>query len=182
MVKKNNECKVTVDGVARYDFPYFVPIEDGDEITLKHYKEHDVPVARIALPHRQKRYYAIFGAVTKEEADLMNRTFNNWTKKDERDRDAQIKLETSYETLLETGYDPEDENDISELVAYKIVVDALHEALNELTDEKIRMVKMVANKESQQSVADELGISRRTLRGRKDDVMSELADKLDNNR
>ena len=50
---KNNECKVTVDGAARYDFPYFVPIEDGDEITVKHYKEHDVPVANIALPGRK---------------------------------------------------------------------------------------------------------------------------------
>ena len=67
-------------------------------------------------------------------------------------------------------------------MAYKIVVDALHNALNELTDEKMRLVKMVANKESQQSVADEIGISRRTLRGRKDDVMSELAKKLDNHR
>lgn len=180
MVKKNSANNVTVDGVARYDFPYFVPIEDGDEATVKHYKEHDVPVANIALPGRKKRYYAIFGAATKEEADLMNRTFNNWARKDERDRDMQIKFETSYEALLDTGYDPEDENDISELVAYKIVVDALHEALNELTDEKIRMVNMVANKESQQSVADELGISRRTLRGRKDDVMSELADKINN--
>ena len=182
MVKKNNECKVTVDGAARYDFPYFVPIEDGDEVTVKHYKEHDVPVANIALPGRKKRYYAIFGAASKEEADLMNRTFNNWARKDERDRDTQIKLETSYEALLETGYDPEDDNDISELVAYKIVVDALHDALNELTDEKMRLVKMVANKESQQSVADEIGVSRRTLRGRKDDVMSELAKKLDNHR
>ena len=24
------EYKVTADGAARYDFPYFVPIEDGD--------------------------------------------------------------------------------------------------------------------------------------------------------
>lgn len=46
----------------------------------------------------------------------------------------------------------------------------------------MRLVKMVANKESQQSVVDEIGISRRTLRGRKDDVMSELAKKLDNHR
>lgn len=182
IMAKNKTSNVTVDGVARYDFPYFVPIEEGDEVTLKHYKEHDVPVAHIALPGRKKRYYAIFGAATKEEADLMNRTFNNWARKDERDRDAQIKLETSYEALLQTGYDPEDDNDISELVAYKIVVDALHDALNELTDEKMRLVKMVANKESQQSVADEIGVSRRTLRGRKDDVMSELAKKLDNNR
>lgn len=113
---KNKTSNVTVDGVARYDFPYFVPIEEGDEVTLKHYKEHDVPVAHIALPGRKKRYYAIFGVATKEEADLMNRTFNNWARKDERDRDAQIKLETSYEALLETGYDTEDDNDISELV------------------------------------------------------------------
>lgn len=53
MVKKNNVNNVTVDGVARYDFPYFVPIEDGDEATVKYYKEHDVPVANIALPGRK---------------------------------------------------------------------------------------------------------------------------------
>ena len=31
---KNKTSNVTVDGVARYDFPYFVPIEEGDEVTL----------------------------------------------------------------------------------------------------------------------------------------------------
>ena len=51
-------------------------------------------------------------------------------------------------------------------------------ALDELTDEKLRACKMVANGESQREVAEELGISRRTLRDRKDSAMKELGDKL----
>jgi DNA-directed RNA polymerase specialized sigma24 family protein len=37
---------------------------------------------------------------------------------------------------------------------------------------------MVANKESQREVAKELGISRKTLRDRKDNAMKELGEKL----
>ena len=79
MAKKEN-VKATVNAALNYAHPYFVPIDDGDEETIKHYKNNDVPVAHIALPGRMKHYYAVFDADTQEEADLMNRTFNTWEK------------------------------------------------------------------------------------------------------
>ena len=150
-----------------YPHPYFVPIADGDEETIKFYKRNDVPVAHIALPGRMKHYYAVFNADTQEYADLMNRTYNNWEKKAARAKASQEEYESSYDVMVENGYDAKDDtNNPEEIIAYK------------LTDEKLRACKMVANGESQREVAEELGISRRTLRNRKDSAMKELGDKL----
>ena len=77
-----------------YPHPYFVPIDDGDEETIKFYKRNDVPVAHIALPGRMKHYYAVFNADTQEYADLMNRTYNNWEKKAARAKASQEEYES----------------------------------------------------------------------------------------
>ena len=170
-----NPSEVTLN----YAHPYFVPIEDGDETTIKFYKSHDVPVAHIALPGRMKHYYAVFNADTQEYADLMNRTYNNWEKKAARAKASQEEYESSYDVMVENGYDAKDDtNNPEEIIAYKTVINALTNALDELTDEKLRACKMVANGESQREVAEELGISRRTLRDRKDSAIKELGDKL----
>jgi len=180
MKKTVNQNNVTVDPTSlSYTNPYFVPIEDGDEETIKHYKRNNVPVARIALPGRTRHYYVIFDADTKEEADFMNRTFNNWSRKDERDKAARAQFETSYEGLVESGFDQKSTGDNpEEIVAYSTVIAALYNALEELTSEKVRVCQMVANGESQRDVAKELGIPRRTLRDRKDKAMEELAKKM----
>ena len=180
MKKAENQNNVTVDpAILNYANPYFVPIEDGDEETIKHYKRNNVPVAHIALPRRMRHYYAIFDAATKEEADFMNRIFNNWSRKDERDKVAREKFETSYEILVENGFDQKSTGDNpEEIVAYSTVIAALYKALGGLTSEKLRACKMVANGESQRSVAEELGIPRRTLRDHKDKAMAELEKKM----
>lgn len=179
MKNKANSSKSVTTSPLNYSHPYFVPIEDGDEVTIKHYKSHDVPVAHIALPGRMKHYYAIFNADSQEEADLMNKTYNNWSKKDERDKKAQSEFETSYDAMLEDGYDAKDDtSNPEEIAAYKVVIDALNKALDELTEEKLRVCQMVANNESQRSVAEELGIPRRTLRDRKDSAISEISRKM----
>lgn len=180
-MKKNvNPNVVTVNpSTLNYPHPYFVPIEDGDEETIKYYKRNDVPVAHIALPGRMKHYYAVFNADTQADADLMNRTYNNWAKKDARDKAAQEEFETSYDVMVENGFDAKDEtNNPEEIIAYKVVINALNNALDELTEEKLRACQMVANGESQRTVAEKLGISRRTLRDRKDSAMSELGKKM----
>ena len=141
-----------------YPHPYFVPIDDGDEETIKFYKRNDVPVAHIALPGRMKHY---------------------WEKKAARAKASQEEYESSYDVMVENGYDAKDDtNNPEEIIAYKTVINALTNALDELTDEKLRACKMVANGESQREVAKEIGISRRTLRDRKDSAMKELGDKL----
>lgn len=180
-MKKNvNPNVVTVNpSTLNYPHPYFVPIEDGDEETIKYYKRNDVPVAHIALPGRMKHYYAVFNADTQADADLMNRTYNNWAKKDARDKAAQEEFETSYDVMVENGFDAKDDtNNPEEIIAYKVVINALNNALDELTEEKLRACQMVANGESQRTVAEKLGISRRTLRDRKDSAMSELGKKM----
>lgn len=170
-----NPSEVTLN----YAHPYFVPIEDGDETTIKFYKSHDVPVAHIALPGRMKHYYAIFDASTQEEADMMNRAYNKWERKDSRDEAERKAYETSYNELLDGGYDASsDDNNPEEIAAYGVVIDALHTALKELTSEKLRACQMVANDESQRFVAEELNIPRRTLRDRKDSALKELGEKL----
>lgn len=182
MVKKEN-VQATANAALNYVYPYFVPIDDGDEATIKHYKNNNVPVAHIALPGRMKHYYAVFDADTQEEADLMNRTFNTWEKRTSREEESRMLKETSYNQLLDEGYDPSDDaGNPEEIIAYKVVMDALNNALDELSEEKLRACKMVANKESQRKVAEELGVSRRTLRDRKDDAMSELSRKMNNYR
>ena len=104
---KNNDV-TTNTAALNYAHPYFVPIDDGDEVTLKYYKSQDVPVAHIALPGRMKHYYAVFNADTQEEADLMNRTYSAWMKKDMRDQKVKSDREDSYEKMLEDGHNPAD--------------------------------------------------------------------------
>lgn len=177
---KNNEV-TTNPAALNYAHPYFVPIDDGDEVTLKYYKSQDVPVAHIALPGRMKHYYAVFNADTQEEAELMNRTYSAWMKKDMRDQKVKSDKEDSYEKMLEDGHNPADNStNPEEILAYKVVINALNDALCDLTEEKLRACQMVAQGESQRKVAEELGISRRTLRGRKDDALSELGRKMKN--
>ena len=179
MKKQVNQSKKVEEVTRNYEHPYFVRIEDGDEASIKYYKGQDVPVAHIAFNGCKKHYYAIFNAETQEKADFMNRTYSNWARKDERDKKARQEFELSYEDLAEEGFDPKDElSNTEEIVAYKVVLDALMNEMDKLEEEKVRLCRMVANKEPQRAVAEELGIPRRTLRDRKDKVLSELADNL----
>lgn len=162
-----------------YPQPYFVPIDNGDEETIKHYKKNGVPVVHIALPGRKKHYYAVFNGATQAEADRMNRTFGAWDKKAYRDKKAQKENEISYDELAESGYEARDDyNNIEENLAYKTLLIALSQVLAELTEEELRICKMVANKEPQHKVAEELGIPRTTLRDRKNKIIKKLGKKL----
>ena len=57
--KKINVATVNPSSL-NYPHPYFVPIDDGDEETIKFYKRNNVPVAHIALLDFMKHYYAVF--------------------------------------------------------------------------------------------------------------------------
>lgn len=171
---------VTINPASlNYSHPYFVPIKDGDEETIKHYKRNGVPVVHIALPGRKKHYYAVFNGTTQAEADRMNRTFGTWDKKAYRDKKAQKETEISYDELAESGYEARDDyNNPEDTVAYKIMLAALASVLTDLAEEELRICKMVANKEPQHKVAEELGIPRTTLRDRKNKLIKKLGNIL----
>jgi hypothetical protein len=174
--KKNNGIADANITALNYPHPYFVPIDDGDEATIKYYKNFGVPVTRIAFPGRMPHYYAVFNAETQEEANMMKRVFNALEKKDARAKSEQVQFEVeSYDVMVENGYDVErEDSNPEEIVVYKAVMDALYEKLNTLTEEKLRICRMEANHESQRSVAEEMCISRRTLRDHREDLFSEL--------
>lgn len=97
MKREVNQTTATVNpSTLNYTHPYYVPIEDGDETTIKYYKGNDVPIAHIALPGRMPHYYAVFDAPTQEEADMMKRLYNNWDRKSSRDEAKKKEIETSY--------------------------------------------------------------------------------------
>lgn len=158
-----------------YQHPYYVPIEDGDEASIKHYKRNGAPVSLIRLPHCEPHYFAVFNAATQEEADMMNRFFGNWLKKEQRSAKARIENETSYDKLVEEGFDAAQAGtNPEEIVAYKILISALNKELEELTEKELRYCKMVANKEPEREVAKELGIPRTTVSGQKNTLMKKL--------
>ncbi|MCD7724950.1 MAG: hypothetical protein LUI12_05275 [Clostridiales bacterium] len=158
--------------------PVYWPIEDGDWNSVAYFEAHGIPVKKIALngvPH----LYAIIGAETPEQAEETNRKIGNAARKQARDLQKRVEHETSYDALVEAGYDSAiDGDDPSELAAEMVVVEALCEELKSLTEEKKRLCKMIANKESERSVAKELGIAQTTLNGRKKKLLAELAESL----
>lgn len=174
--KKNNGIADANITALNYPHPYFVPIDDGDEVTIRYYKQKDVPVTRIAFPRRRPHYYAVLNAKTQEEADKMKRVFNTFEKKDARAKAEQMKFETeSYDVMVENGYDAESEgSNPEEIIVHKVVMNAFYEKISTLPEEKLRICRMEANHESQRRVAEEMCIPRRTLRDHRDDLLSEL--------
>ena len=62
-----------------------------------------------------------------EEADSMNRFFNNWDKKEYRNVKVQMEKETSYEKLVEEGFNAaQTGTNPEEIVAYRTVIRALN--------------------------------------------------------
>lgn len=192
-VKTNNEKEEvtvveTVDP-AKLDYgnPIFERLEEDInnpwvlEDQIKFYKKAGVPIAHFAFPGQQSRhYYAVFEGSSKDHADSMNKMNNRDAKKKERAEAAIRKHETdSYEVMIENGYDvPKEDDSPDEIIAYKVVMDALNKEYNALTEEKKRLCNTIKNDMSQRDAAEELGISRRTYRDHKDVVLSELAKKM----
>lgn len=176
---KKHEKESPNRNLLNYQHPFYEPIEDGDEASIKYYKRNGVPVSHIRFPYCKPRYFAVFNAATQEEADMMNHFFGNWVKKEQRSAKAQMENETSYDKLVEEGFDAvQMGTNPEEIVAYKILIRALNKELDGLTKEKLRYCKMVANKEPERKVAKELKIPRTTLSDRKKSTLEELGRKM----
>lgn len=162
-----------------YEHPIFVPIEDRDEASIRHYKNSGVLVARFALPHCPNRYYAILEGRTQAEADALNRQFGNWVKQEARDNARRSEHEVSYDAMAEDGYDAAREDVNPEDIVLNITVErALYEEVAKLKKLEIRICRMVADKESECAVAEEIGMKRTTMRDRKKIILAGLADRL----
>lgn len=177
-------------------FPVFIRIEDGDTESIKYYKNNGTPISKISLkPGLPSHLYAIISAKSQAEADELNRVLNSMDRKATRRQNKQAEHETSYDVFVESGIDlsvgyidPEKHQvpdlskckkyDPAEIVAYKTVIDALNKELNELTDERLRMCKMIASKTPERTVANEMGIRQSTLNGKKNAMLKDIRSKM----
>ena len=170
-IVKNN-VTVGVDAL-NYRHPIFSQIADGDEGSIKFYKDNGVPVARIPLPHRPLHYYAIFEAATQEEADRLNRGIG------------------SIEALVEEGYDPDNNYDVGtvsgdfrnpqDIYYEKVLFEQLAKVLVENMDERQRKIcQAVANDVSDRKMAEVMGMAKSTYQDHKKKTLKRMGEKLRN--
>lgn len=188
-IVKNN-VTVGVDAL-NYRHPIFSQIADGDEGSIKFYKDNGVPVARIPLPHRPLHYYAIFEAATQEEADRLNRGIGSIDRKELRDALKQAQFETSYEALVEEGYDPDNNYDVGtvsgdfrnpqDIYYEKVLLEQLAKVLVENTDERQRKIcQAVANDVPDRKMAEVMGMAKSTYQDHKKKTLERMGEKLRN--
>jgi DNA-directed RNA polymerase specialized sigma subunit len=156
----------------------FYPIEDGDNETAKFYESNGVQVRTINLNGVNHRY-ALIEVSTQDEADRLNSEFNRISRKAARDKQKQLNNETSYDKLVDEGYDSAvDGNDPAEIVVDIIVIEALLKELDTLSEENTRICQMLSLKMSERDIAAELGIAQTTLHDRKMKLLKELKVRL----
>ena len=179
MKKKGSKKKALKLVLPRYAYPIFVPIEDGDEASIRYYKGCGVLVARFAFPGCGRHYYAILEGRTQAEADALNRWLGNWMRQQARSNARRAEHEVSYDAMAEEGYDAAKEGANPEDILMNLaVIRALYEELARLTEEGRRICRMVADKEPECAAAEEMGVKRTTMRDHKKLILAGLADRL----
>lgn len=159
--------------------PIYIPIDDGDYGTVKHYENLGIPVRWIVL-HGVGGYYAIMEAESEEEAKRLTDGLCAMQRKDNRAKKRQAEHETSYDALVDEGYDAAtDDNDPANVVSDLMMVRDLLTECEKLTEEKKRICMGIAEKKTEREMADEFGIPQMTLHDRKVKVLKELKKKLD---
>lgn len=159
--------------------PIYIPILEEDYGTIQYYENLGIPVRWIVM-HGVGRYYAIMEGDSAVEAKRMTDGLCAMVRKDIRAMQKQNENETSYDALVEEGYDVAvDENDPANIVSELMLVKDLLSECEKLTEEKKRICMGIAEKKTEREMADEFGIPQMTLHDRKVKVLKELKKKLD---
>lgn len=185
---KEELLAVTVDP-AKLDYknPIFERLEEDPnnpwvlEDQIRFFKKCGVPIAYFAFKGQKSRhYYAVYEGKSKTHANDVNKMNNRDTKKSDRKSMVIKEHETdSYEVMVDNGYDaPREDDNPEEIVAYKIVMDALTKEYESLSEEKKRICDTISEGMTQRAAADMLGIPRRTYRDSKDKTLGDLAKKM----
>lgn len=160
-------------------YPAYVRISEKEDLgAADYYESNNIPVRTIHINGTSYRC-AIIDAGSQEEANKLNRIFNSMNKNADRKKKTQAENETSYDALVECGYDvAKDDSDPQEIYAEIVVVEALLKELDDLTTEERNICKMVGNKIPERDAAEKFGMPRSTLRDRKIRLLKELNGRL----
>ena len=105
-----------------------------------------------------------------------------WTER--KRREVRSDKERSLEVFMEDGFDiPSEQALVDEIVADKLLLDELYEALAELTDDERSLVNAIYFKsQSERALSEETGVPRKTLAYRRDKVLGKLRKLLEKNK
>lgn len=172
------ENKVIGNKETGKDIPaVFIPIED--EGMRKFFEDCEVRVRTMRLGNAAPRLYAIYDVETEEEALILQRVFDASAKKADRDKERQAENETSYEDLLESGYDSAmDYSNPEDIVMDMVVLDALVEKVQRLEDEKRMYADMILEEKTEREVAEENGMTQTKVHNTKTKVLNELKESM----
>ena len=138
-----------------------------------------VPISFVRFYSGYSCICAVIEMRTQKQADTFNRMINNLLRCEERAEEKSRHYCWSLDDISERGFVfQSEEEDPLEIIVREITYEALHDVLDLMTEEQRRICRMIVNNDPQRKVADELGIPRRTLRDRKDKVISELSKKM----
>lgn len=159
--------------------PIYIPILEEDYGTIQYYENLGIPVRWIVM-HGVGRYYAIMEGDSEVEAKRMTDGLCAMVRKDIRAMQKQNENETSYDALVDAGYDvATDDSNPANIVSELMLVKDLLSECEKLTEEKKRICMGIAEKKTEREMADEFGIPQMTLHDRKVKVLKELKKKLD---
>ena len=149
----------------------FVPIED--ESSRKFWEESGYKVRTVHFASK-KRLYAIVPVESEEERRYLQNLYDADLKREQRYKEK-WKDALSFDVDLQEVLDAMEEPDTPEDIAMDMVLlNLLMDEVVDLSEEKQRIAQMIANKELERDVAEELGIPKTTLNYRKKKLIKEL--------
>lgn len=160
-------------------YPVFQCLDGENSQTIREMKEMGIEIKTEYLPGKGTCVVAIYETHNEEQQDGIRKLFNSTERKERRDRAKMSQLNVSYETIIEEShFDIIDFNSPEDIVMNNLVLEKLFEIVEELTEEKKRIVNMIAFGEKERTVAKELGVSQTTLNYRKKKLIEELREKF----
>ena len=153
----------------------FIPIED--ESSRKFWEESGYKVRTVHFAPK-KRLYAIVPVESEEERKLLQNIYDADLKREQRYKEKWNDA-LSFNIDLQEVLDVMEESVSPEDIAMEMVLlNLLMDEVEILSEEKQRIIQMIANEELEKDVAEELGIPKTTLNYRKRKLIEDLRKKI----
>lgn len=124
-------------------------------------------------------WYVLLPVQTQAEAEKLNTAFDALRRQETREYARRCGNEISYDQMVDDGFNPASEDsDLADIIFNLIIMEALMDELQNLSDEKKRICHAIMNGKSDYKAAEELHLARTTYRDRKMKTLDELANSL----
>jgi RNA polymerase sigma factor (sigma-70 family) len=157
-----------------------MPINDNQQPTIKRYIEIDgeqIPVTEEIYRAYKRPAWAEHKRKEREKRcrdENGNRCTGDCSKCDKQRTGSVLSLDK----FTEDGFEVADPVDIAELVADKLLLEELYAALDELDPDNRRIMELFSIGKSEREIANDIGLSQKTINKRKQKLFAQLRERL----